>query len=1061
MRARLGQLEDAEGKWKRTEEALRQSERDKSLILGSLSELITYQDKSLRVVWANKAAGDSVGQSPEELVGRYCYEIWHGRDEPCRDCPVQKSIETGQPQQSRITSPDGRVWNIRGCPVLNEQGDVVGVVEVTLDITKRKWAEETLRESEQRFRDIAENALEWIWEVDVNGKYTYTSSIVEKILGYKAEEVLEKHFYDLFHPEDREELKKEAFEVFAKKQPFREYLNRNVHKNGKTIWLLTSGVPILDENGNFLGYRGADVDITERKRAAETLRESENLLQTVINSTEDAMISIGEDGLITLFNPAAEVMFGRKRAEMIGQSVDCLMPKEYRRRHREYVENYFSTGKPDGVIGKVVELSGLRRNGNVFPMAISLSKGELDNKQFVIAVARDITERKQAEEQLRIRDKAIESSISAMAIAEPGGNLIYVNPAFLKMWGYDDFKEVIGKPAAQFWQFEDMATEVVDVLHAKGKWTGEMSAKRKDGTEFDVQIMASIVKIYAEKPVYMMASFIDITERKRTEKTLLASEARYRMVVEDQTELICRFMPEGVLTFVNDAYCRYFGRKREELVGHSFMPLIPGEDRNKVNNQISQLNKENSTVTTEHRVIDQGGSIRWQQWTNRAIFDEQGNIIEYQAVGRDVGERKEAAEALEYRMNFEKLITSISTNFINLSAEEVDNGINQALKALGEFTDVDRSYVFQFFDEGQKTSDTHEWSAEGITPQIDNLQNLSVDSTPWWMSKLRKFETIHIPDVKKLPASAKNEKEILRAQSIKSLIVIPMVYNRQLVGFMGLDSVRRKRTWSQKSITLLTIVSEIFVNTLMRRRAQQQLSEYHEKMFRAEQLASLGTVSATIAHELNQPLTVMQLFLQQGLRALKDDNDVDKVAEVMDDCLGEVTKAASTVDRFRRFARKSSPRRDISEVNPVEIANRITGVLAESARRSKLNLSVDVKNHPPQILGNVVEFEQIFFVLIQNAIQAADGETWQDLKITISSQNGRLQLTFADTCGGIEQENINKIFEPFFTTKPANIGTGLGLCILERIVKKYNGSVRVDSQPGQGTIFYISLSIRS
>ncbi|GAG82053.1 unnamed protein product, partial [marine sediment metagenome] len=181
LRGRLEQLEDAEGKWKRTEEALRESERDKSLILGSLSELITYQDNSMKVVWANKAAGDSVGQSPEELVGRYCYEIWHGRKEPCRDCPVAKSIETGRQQQGEITTPDGRVWYMRGCPVLNEQGEVTGAVEVTLEVTERKRAERALRESEKRFRDIAENAFAWIWEVDVNGKYTYASPVVEEI----------------------------------------------------------------------------------------------------------------------------------------------------------------------------------------------------------------------------------------------------------------------------------------------------------------------------------------------------------------------------------------------------------------------------------------------------------------------------------------------------------------------------------------------------------------------------------------------------------------------------------------------------------------------------------------------------------------------------------------------------------------------------------------------------------------------------------------------------------------------------------------------------------------
>jgi len=146
---------------------------------------------------------------------------------------------------------------------------VEGLLEKQRLIEEKEQAEEALQESERRFRDIAENALEWIWEADANGKYTYASPVVEKILGYKPEEVLNKHFYDLFCPEEREELKKAAFEVFTGKQPFREFINWNVHKNGKRVCLSTSGVPMLDEEGKLLGYRGADTDITERKKIEE------------------------------------------------------------------------------------------------------------------------------------------------------------------------------------------------------------------------------------------------------------------------------------------------------------------------------------------------------------------------------------------------------------------------------------------------------------------------------------------------------------------------------------------------------------------------------------------------------------------------------------------------------------------------------------------------------------------------------------------------------------------------------------------------------------------------
>ncbi|MBW2170781.1 MAG: PAS domain S-box protein, partial [Deltaproteobacteria bacterium] len=142
-------------------------------------------------------------------------------------------------------------------------------------LAESRQASEALRESEERFQQVAENAEEWIWEIDANGLYTYTNSIVEKILGYKPAELIgKKHFYDIFYPDDKEELKQAAFEVFAKKGFFREFINRNVHKNGGTVWLSTSGVPVVNRKGKLIGYRGADTDITERRRADEALVEA-------------------------------------------------------------------------------------------------------------------------------------------------------------------------------------------------------------------------------------------------------------------------------------------------------------------------------------------------------------------------------------------------------------------------------------------------------------------------------------------------------------------------------------------------------------------------------------------------------------------------------------------------------------------------------------------------------------------------------------------------------------------------------------------------------------------
>ena len=137
---------------KRAEAALRKSEQEKEAILNSMSEVVVYHDMEHRMVWANRVAGESVGLATEELVGCNCYEIWHQRSKPCPGCPVVKTYETVQPQEAEITTPDGRVWFVRGYPVRDANDNITGVVEVTLEITERKWAKEEKKKLELRLQ---------------------------------------------------------------------------------------------------------------------------------------------------------------------------------------------------------------------------------------------------------------------------------------------------------------------------------------------------------------------------------------------------------------------------------------------------------------------------------------------------------------------------------------------------------------------------------------------------------------------------------------------------------------------------------------------------------------------------------------------------------------------------------------------------------------------------------------------------------------------------------------------------------------------------------------------
>jgi len=623
----------------------------------------------------------------------------------------------------------------------------------------------------------------------------------------------------------------------------------------------------------------------------------------------------------------------------------------------------------------------------------------------------------------------------------------------------DDF---FGKSLAEIFPLEESADKmgaVLSVFKTGRALVSKIPIKLPVG-EFWHEV--SFTPVFDENGrVFEVVGFIrDITAQKCTQDALNESQEKLTGILESITDHMSMIDENHNIVWANDVTRRLFG---PELIGKKCYAVYHRLNKKCQRCVIKKTFTDGKVHEQEREAIGaDGNKVALWSTTSVAQWYDDGRPKMVVEISRNITERKHAEQALQYQLDFENLITEISTNFINLPIDRTDEGINQALKILGEFVDVDRSYIFQFFDDGEKHSNTYEWCADGVEPQIDNLQNLTSDDTKWWMDRMRKFENVYIPNVDELADEAGAEREILQAQSIKSLIAVPMVYNQQLFGFIGFDQARSLRVWSGGSITLLKIVAEIFVNTLMRKRAQEELNKYHEKMFRAEQLASLGTISTTIAHELNQPLTVIQLFLQQALRGIKKDSGLDggKVVENINDSLEEVSRAITIVDRFRRYARKSSPM-DVSETDLGKISRNIVTVLSERAGRVKLDLSMEIKDSPLLIRGDVIEFEQLFFVLIENAIQAANGKRRCKLAISAFLEDGRIQLVFADTCGGIEQANLKKIFEPFFTTKPARVSTGLGLCILERIVRKYGGLVRVESQIGVGSTFYVTLPIES
>jgi len=241
----------------------------------AITDLIFIQDKDFNILKVNRAFCEAFKSRPEDLIGKKCYQVVHNSDKPWPGCPSQKVFADSHPQTDEIFDNNvGVPLLVRVSPIFDKDGKVAGTVHIATDITERKKAEEALRASEQKFKELAETTTDWVWEVDENGIYTYTNPKVKDFLGYEASEVLGKTpFY--FMPEDEaEKISKFFAEKVIEKGAFYGLENICRHRDGHLVVLETNAIPILDKKGRWKGYRGIDRDVTERKKAEEEIKEA-------------------------------------------------------------------------------------------------------------------------------------------------------------------------------------------------------------------------------------------------------------------------------------------------------------------------------------------------------------------------------------------------------------------------------------------------------------------------------------------------------------------------------------------------------------------------------------------------------------------------------------------------------------------------------------------------------------------------------------------------------------------------------------------------------------------
>ncbi len=544
----------------------------------------------------------------------------------------------------------------------------------------------------------------------------------------------------------------------------------------------------------------------------------------------------------------------------------------------------------------------------------------------------------------------------------------------------------------------------------------DIPVKRKDGSVFHADITCNPVTLAGK--ACLMGFFHDVSERKYAEDRLKDTESRFRSVMEQSSEGIILIDESGAIIEWNRAQEQITGRSRSEVLGRPTWEvigeLIPREKRSDqfldvarhwVTHVLQTGQVPQEMRLHEHDFVRPDGTRRYLQVLLYPI--RAGKGFWTGVICRDVTDRK----------------------VVELALRESEEKYRTLVESAGEsIATVDRNGTFLFMN---KTAAAR----LGGTPEGYIGKTMS-ELFPGAIGER------HAASVRRVIDTGQGENVVVQTE------------------------LQGQRRWQNTTVQPIRDATGKITAALVMARdihelqmARQELDQYREKMCRAEQLASLGALSATIAHEMTQPLTVSRLSLEEAMAELEAAGGSATVLESLRECLEGISDAARRIEQFRTFARQSS-REVPSEIQLQNAVARTIRLLDGKAKERRVSLSTLGLSDLPPVCANEKDMEQMCFALIENAIQAADGSRPRTLVVSGRRHDGGVTLRFDDTCGGIASEHLDRVFDPFFTTKPYGEGTGLGLCIAKRAVTQAGGNIRVENRPGEGVAFCVTLPLK-
>jgi PAS domain S-box-containing protein len=498
---------------------------------------------------------------------------------------------------------------------------------------------------------------------------------------------------------------------------------------------------------------------------------------------------------------------------------------------------------------------------------------------------------------------------------------------------------------------------------------------------------------------------------------LSESEECYRAMAEDSPGLICRFLSDCCITYVNPSYCRYFGKSSEELVGSSFLSLVPEEDREAVRAKILALTIESPTMTYEHRVTAPTGEIRWQRWTDRALFDDMGILRAYQSIGEDITERKRAEETIQRaEVRFRTIYNSASEALMMLNQDGFSDCNATTLALFG----INSTEEFCSLHPANLSPPRQADGCESLPAANKHIKTAIREGR-------HRFEWLH----KRLDTG-----EVFPAEVILTA--------------MMLDGKK----------VLQASVRDITEQKLL----EQKRREMDVRLQQTQRLESLGVLAGGIAHDFNN---ILMAIMGHAELALDELSPLSPTRENLTEITNASKRAAELCGQMLAYAGKGQfEQRDISLSDlSKEILNMLKTCISK-----KCVLNMHLEKELPCMHGDPSQIRQILVNLVINASEAIGDRSgmitlssgtmeWPEQYlaegyVVVPGTTGTyVYFEVSDTGCGIDREALQRIFDPFFTTKFT--GRGLGLSAVMGIVRAHGGALTVRSEHGEGTTFKV------